>query len=67
MIVLQRSPGGLPEYMTLDPEYNTVGAICTWCPDRAKAFGFSRRIDAEHFMKKFRHWFDHSCEVREIK
>ena len=67
MIVVQRAPGGMTEYMTLDPDYNTVGAICTWCPDPSKAFGFARRIDAENFLKKYKNWFDHRAEVGEIK
>lgn len=67
MIVLQRLPGGMPEYMTLKPEYNVGNAFCAWASDPAIAFGFARREDAENFQKKFRNWFDHKVSIGEIK
>ena len=65
MIVLQRLPGGLPEYMTLKPDYNVGNDVCAWASDASVAFGFARREDAENFKKKFR--FDHRVSVGEIK
>jgi hypothetical protein len=52
--------------MTFHPEYTVGNSLCTWVSDSTHAFGFARRVDAENFKKKFRHWFDHRVSVGEI-
>lgn len=66
MIVLQRHPGGLTEFMTFEPEYCVGNALTSWCADPTKAFGFARKIDAENFKKKYHNWFDHRTSIGEI-
>ena len=67
MIVLQRNPGGLPEYMSLAPDLNVGNTFVAWSPDTSQAFGFARREDAENFKKKFRHYFVGESTVTELK
>ena len=67
MIVLQRFPGGMPEYMSLVPSFNVGNSFAAWSPDPANAFGFARREDAENFKKKFKNYFVGEATVTEIK
>ena len=66
MIVIQRLPGGMAEYLTLDPEYSIGNPQGAWSADPKIALGFARKSDAENFMKKFRAWFDFKCSIGEV-
>lgn len=66
MFTLQRTPGGMIEYMTLHPDYNVGNGFCAWASDPLIAFGFARRSDAEQFKKKYHNWFDHRTSIGEL-